>query len=171
MKNKFDFIINDDKQFYRTIFRFYPKNTHVHSFNDKAPQNWKEVYKVYYSWAIIRQYYKDDGKNIEPSESERLLYFHCDECSKIPNLSEIIKYVVETGETYDYPTIGQPAADWEIIKINNFNEDESDYYKFQVFNNWTDQGFKFFLTKEQALDFCNYLDCINQYALEHGEPI
>ena len=57
MKNKLDFIIDEDSQIYRTIFRIYPKSTTIHSFDENPPKTWKEVYKVYYSFAIIIQYY------------------------------------------------------------------------------------------------------------------
>lgn len=51
MKKKFDFVLDDDPGINRTILRFYPRHTHVHSFNDDPPKSWEEVYKVYYSWA------------------------------------------------------------------------------------------------------------------------
>lgn len=49
MKRKIDFILRNDEGFYKDIFRFYPRSTFVHSFNDNPPKNWDEVYKVYYS--------------------------------------------------------------------------------------------------------------------------
>ena len=163
MKRKFDFALFDTSLF-RDIIRYYPRRTHVHSFDENPPKTWEEVYKVYYSWAIIRQHYGDDEK-IE--RSEFLLEMPCDECSQIPDLSEIIKYVMKTGETFDEPTFGQPAADWMIKK----ERVDYVYYDFEVFDNWTNQGYRFAFTEGETLKFCTWLDKINQYALEHGEEI
>ena len=62
MKRKFDFVLYNNRGLYRDVIRFYPRSSHVHSFNDDPPTNWEEVYKVYYSWAIIRQYYKSNDR-------------------------------------------------------------------------------------------------------------
>lgn len=167
MKRKFDFILKNWKGYYRDILRYYPRRTHVHSHNEKPPKTWEEVYKVYYSWAIIRQYYDDNIEN-KIENSKILFALDCDECSQLPNLSGIIKYVMETGEVFNDPTFGQPAGDWCIKK--NKSED-FEYYFFQVFNNWTNQGYRFSLNKNETLEFCEWLDKINQYALEHGEEI
>lgn len=173
MKQKFDFVLYDCK-YYRDVFRFYPRRTHVHGFYDNSPDTWDEVYKVYYSWAIIRQYYDDsDEHNIKNS---RVLFdMSCDECSMVPNLSGIIKNVLDTGEIFDYPTHGEPAGDWIIEKdlYLNYYFDEycEEYCRFKVFNSSTDQGYRFSLNKEETLKFCDWLDMINQYALKHSEGI
>ena len=178
MKRKFDFVLSQNS-YHRDIFRFYPRSSDVHSFNDDPPKNWDEVYKVYYSWAIIRQYFDDDieGK-IASEESEVLLDMGLDECSRIPELSEIIKSVILTGKPFDYPTFGQPAGDWYVAQGNgrydwdkNKYDEDYKYYNFRVFNNWTNQGYRFTLDKEIALKFCDYLDMINDYALKHGKGI
>lgn len=173
MKQKIDFVLEDEKDIYRDIFRFYPRRTHVHGFEDDPPTNWSKVYKVYYTWAIIRQYYDDENNIIVPEESETLFEIECDECSMIPNLSDIIRRVMNTGETFDYPTFGQPAGDWRIdpYTYKDFHGKSYETYKFQVFNNWTNQGVVFTLNKEETLKFIDYLERINQYALEHGEGI
>ena len=62
MKNKLDFIIDEDSRIYRKIFRIYPKSTTIHSFDENPPKTWKDVYKVYYSFAIIIQCLDDDNK-------------------------------------------------------------------------------------------------------------
>lgn len=51
-ERKLDFVLKE-RNGYRLIFRFYPKQSHCHSFNDKPPTSWNEVYKVYYSYAIL----------------------------------------------------------------------------------------------------------------------
>lgn len=173
MKKKFDFVIKEDKGFYRDIFRFYPKYTHVHGFHDKSPKSWKNVYKVYYSWAIFRQYCNNDTEN-KIKRSKRLFGLSCDECSQIPNLSEIIKHVVHTGETFDEPTFGQPAGEWKVQQRKGYRRYDGayyEYYDFEVFDNWTNQGYRFTLDNIEVLDFCNWLDGINDYALKHSEGI
>lgn len=170
MNKKMDFILKET-DFCRILFRFYPKNTHVHGFTDIPPRTWKEVYKVYYSWAIIYQNV-DNGK-INSKYNKTLLYFPCDECSEIPNLSGYIKYVIETGVDLKIPACGQPAGDWIIQqkKGKDWHGNEYEDYYFELFDNWMNQGYKFTLSKEKALDFCDYLDAINQYALYHSEGI
>ena len=167
MKRKFDFILNKNK-FHQDIFRFYPRLSSVHSFNDAPPKSWDEVYKVYYYWAIIRRHFDDNGK-IESESSQILFQMHCDECSRIPELSESIKYVMETGETFNYPTFGQPAGDWYIAREESWRNGYK--YVFRVFDNWTNVGYQFELNKAEALKFCDYLDAINDYALQHGKGI
>lgn len=174
MKRKFDFVLYDDKRLYRDVIRFYPRSSHVHSFNNDPPTNWEDVYKVYYSWAIIRQYYKSNDQNsIQPRSTKKLFDMSMDECSRIPDLSVIIKDVMNTGKTFHYPTMGQPAGDWKIerTKYYDFDNKKHKIYKFEVFNNWTNQGFRFWLKKDEVSQFCDWLDMVNQYMLEHGEGI
>lgn len=157
MKKKMDFILVYNA-YYKDILRFYPRETRVHGFADKPPKSWDAVYKVYYSWSIFRQY--DDNKKL-------LFDIHCDECSMIPSLSTIIKEVIKTGKTFNYPTLGQPAVDWIISKRNK----KYQYYDYQVYNNWTNQGYRFTLNKKKTVEFCDWLDKINQYALKNGRGI
>ena len=96
-----------------------------------------------------------------------------DECSMLPDLSTIIKDIVNTGKTFDYPTMGQPAGDWKIErkKCYDFDNKKHNIYKFEVFNNWTNQGFRFWLKKDEVSQFCDWLDMVNQYMLEYGEGV
>ena len=59
-RRKIDFFIHDNIH-EKLIFRFYPRQSHCHSFGDEPPKSWNEVYKVYYAYSIIQQY-KDNGK-------------------------------------------------------------------------------------------------------------
>lgn len=172
-KRKFDFILVENR-IYRDILRIYPNNTYIHSFDDNLPETWDDVYKVYYSFAIIRQYFDDNNKNIV-DYSDILLDMHVDECSIIPNLSQFILYVIDTGETYDYPTLGQPAAEWKIEKKTytiqevSLNEEIFEFrenYNFSVFNNWTNQGYRFSFDKDTTLLFCDWLNKVNEYLFE-----
>lgn len=171
MERKFDFVIHDDA-FSRDILRFYPRRSHVHGYTDEPPTSWKAVYKVYYSWAVIRHYYYNG--EIEPESGEKLFDMPMDECSELPELSEIIKYVVLTGEPFDSFTVGQPAGEWCIKKEkchNIFNDSKNIFYEFQVFNNLTNQGYRFCFNEIEALEFCDWIDAVNQYMLEHSEGI
>ena len=87
-KRKVDFILVENR-FYRDILRIYPNNTYIHSFDDNLPETWDDVYKVYYSFAIIRQYFDDNNKNIV-DYSDVLLDMYVDECSIIPDVSQFI---------------------------------------------------------------------------------
>ena len=162
MKRKMDFVLKNDEGFYKDIFRFYPRSTYVHSFNDNPPKNWNEVYKVYYSWVILRQY--DDGCYIK---TEKLFNLSYDECSAVPNLSKIIKYVIKTKEDFVVRGTGQPSGNWYIYYKTYYSLDgDTDYLEFHVFNSFTNQGYKFILTIDECNKFCEYLDRINDYALK-----
>lgn len=159
MKRKMDFILRNDESFYKDVFRFYPQSISVHSFNDNPPKNWDEVYKVYYSWAILRKY--NYGK------TQRLFDLPWDEGSGIPNLSNAIKYVIETKKDFVMRGIGQPSGDWYIYYKTYYSLDgDTNYLEFHVFNSFTNQGYKFILTIDECNKFCEYLNKINTYALE-----
>lgn len=173
MKKEWDYILKEDK-YSITLLRIYPNQTRVHSFGNKPPKTWKQVYKVYYSWSIIKQY-KDSNGSVEPNSSQRLMYMYCDESSNIFNLHLIIRWVIEQQKEYDEPTFGQPAGDWriEINKgINNWNDKPYEYYNFEVFDNWNGNGFRFTLDRKQTEDFANWLEKMNDRALvKCGCPI
>jgi hypothetical protein len=83
-KRKIDYIIeqSDDECL---IFRFYPRQSSCHSFGDEPPKSWSDVYKVYYSYAVIKQWkfeLEDQWK------SEIMFYEHCDECSEIDEVGQ-----------------------------------------------------------------------------------
>ena len=81
-KRKIDFVLNE-KDDERLIFRFYPRKSSCHSFGDEPPKCWEDVYKVYYSYAIIKQW------KFEPEEqweSEIMFREPCDECSIIDEI-------------------------------------------------------------------------------------
>ena len=159
MKRKIDFILRNNEGFYKDMFRFYPRSTSVHSFNDNLQKNWDEVYKVYYSWAILRQY--DYGK------TEKMLYFSCDENSEIPNLSNLIRQVIKTKKDLVVRAAGQPAGDWYIYYKTYYTLDnEEDYLEFHIFNSFTHQGYKFIFTLDDCNKFCKYIDKVNDYAFE-----
>ena len=176
MKRKLDFVIYESDT-YRMIFRFYPKRSHCHSFDDKPPKTWLDVYKVYYSWAILKQWKTENG-DIE--KTVILFMAHCDEGSIIDEISarcDLLSHRVEhverkddNGENYQinvpnnecYPM--SMGVSWIIRKIRDGN------YMFEVWD-FSNKGFRFELPRERIKEFGEYLQSCCGYMLEHGEPI
>ena len=175
MKRKLDFVIYESDT-YRMTFRFYPKKSHCHSFNDEPPKTWLDVYKVYYSWAILKQWKNENG-DIE--KTIVLFTAHCDECSVIDEISarcnllsrriEQVKrkngdedYKIKVLNRECYP-MGMGIS-WIIRKTRNKS------YIFEVWN-FSNNGFRFELPHKRIKEFGEYLLMCCNYMLEHGEPI
>lgn len=174
MNRKLDFILYEDED-ERLIFRFYPRQSHCHSFNDKPPKTWNDVYKVYYSYGIISQYKLDEDSQWN---SEIMFKEDCDECSIISEVGQRCFYLSE-GKTYvdvsnDTKSWSVKLLDeevypfgmgttWKISKVRN-------NYKFELFD-WWNKGFKFLLDENKIKDFGQYLLNCCEYMLKHGEPI
>ena len=95
-KRKIDFIIEQEED-ERLIFRFYPRQSSCHSFGDEPPKSWSEVYKVYYSYAIIKQWKFDpEGQ----WESEIMFSSGCDECSTIDEVAFVCLQLAEGKEVF-----------------------------------------------------------------------
>ena len=173
-KRKIDYIIEErDKR--RLIFRFYPRQSSCHSFGDEPPKSWDEVYKVYYSYAIISQW------KLEPDsqwESDVKYYEHCDECSIIDEIAERCKLLAEgktvfkgehDGEEYTIKLLNNEVhpfgmgTSWTISRRNNI-------YEFMLFD-WDNTGYRFFLEKDKLKTFGEYLSECCEYMLAHGDPI
>ena len=181
-KRKIDYIIEqtDDE---RLIFRFYPRQSHCHGFGDEPPKKWSEVYKVYYSYAIIKQW----KFNPEDTwESEVMFYEECDECSEIDEVGQRCLLLADGYETFErkdgekiplldktiYPigmgtnwTISKKSwTDWENKNIKHT------YYTFTLFD-YFNKGFRFTLEEKDIKSFGEYLLGCCEYMLAHGEPI
>lgn len=163
MKRHFDFCIKKQDGWYKDIIRFYPRTTHVHGFGDKIPHTWKEVYKTYYSWKVLRQYLDEEG-NVIPEKTQVLFSMMFDEASAFPRLSEDIRYMLENDIVFHVPGFGQPSAVWSVRVCEN------SAVKFEVFDNYHNNGFRFVLNQDETKAFCCWIDSVNAYALEHGEP-
>ena len=153
----------------RLIFRFYPRASSCHSFNDELPKSWDEVYKVYYAWAIFEQ-----NKCGEKIYSKKLFDSRCDECSILDQIAfvcdklahEIYKEKVN-GETWNYLNetfnpFGMGIF-WEI-------KDCSSTYEFRMWD-WFGVGYRFYIDKQRVGEFGRFLSDCCEYMLEHGEPI
>lgn len=171
-KRKIDFILYEDDDEI-LVFRFYPRSSNCHSFNDVPPTNWKQVYKVYYAYSIFRRF-KDDNF------TEVLFECYCDECSIIGDIANRIRlitdglkkitrvfegreYIIELLNTEVYPT--GDGVSWRINECRNPGSYEIILWKYN------DTGYRFYLGKDELREFGEYLNECCEYMLAHGEPI
>lgn len=160
--------------------RFYPQKSHMHSFNDDPPLNYNEVYKVYYSWGIleaINNYSNERGRGCK-----KVFTFDYDENSALSCLDQAIKHVIRyKNKKMVLQSVGQPGSNWNIYynKYYGYSEDDfeeihipqMDYLVFEVWNNCSNQGYKFDLSVETAKEFSDFISDVNKHMLENGEPI
>ena len=172
-KRKIDFILKENNH-YKIIFRFYPRSSTCHSFNDEPPKSWKEVYKVYYYYKIIK-IYKDEERGFY---HQILFDSGYDECSAIDEVAARCKHLAEdkemvvkevNGKKYfvellnkEIITYGEGVF-WTIKKSGR-------YFIFYMFS-YDNIGFRFYLSKEQTKEFGEYLDYCCEYMLANGDPI
>ena len=162
---RFDFFIFED-EYKRVIFRFLPNDSHCHSFDENPPKSWREVYKVYYSFSIICFDLNEETGLTEYAEDMFSIYR--DECSVLTHLAKYIRGTLTTKNTSKILAMGQPGSEWEI----SWDTDSCRRpIKFEVWDNWSDNGFRFRLSADRAEVFACYLDFINDYMLKHGECI
>ena len=171
-KRKLDFVIYEDTDIKR-VFRFYPRKSHCHSFNEEPPKTWEDVYKVYYSYAILEL-------DKEFNETEVLFNCHCDECSAIDEVSEYIRLISDgkTKEIIDFEgeKITRKLLDKEIrpfgygvtwiIRKRNSKK----FYNVELWDN-NEKGYRIILTKDELKNFGLYLRDCCEYMLKNGEPI
>lgn len=194
-ERKLDFVLKE-RNGYRLIFRFYPKQSHCHSFNDNPPTSWNEVYKVYYSYSILEEY--DDIHYLTNTEStdhdwnvRKVFEETCDECSIIDEVAFYCLQLADGKKEYSreiddelhtwqlldteiYP-FGMGVS-WKIHEYEKSNYDENNEeiieneYEFQLFS-YDNVGYRFSLNKEQMKEFGQYLTNCCEYMLKHGEAI
>ena len=181
-KRKIDYIIeqSDDE---RLIFRFYPRQSHCHSFGDEPPKNREDIYKVYFSYAIIKQW-KMNSEDVW--ESEIMFYEHCDECSIIDEVGQRCLILADGTEVFKRDDGSElqlldgcilpfgMGTEWTISKKTWTDwEDENTKhtcYKFTLFD-YFDKGFRFSIDEKDMKAFGEYLLGCCEYMLAHGEPI
>lgn len=194
-KRKIDFILKERNE-YRLIFRFYPRHSHCHGFHENPPTSWDEVYKVYYSYAILEEYddvhYLTNTKSTDCNWNVRKVFEEsCDECSIVAEIGFMCLQIADgkkeysreiDGETYTWQLLDTEkfpfgmGTCWKIHEYKNsvFNENDEEIfekeYEFQLFN-YDNVGYRFSLKKEQMKDFGQYLLNCCEYMLQHGEPI
>ena len=185
-KKKIDFMLEEEVD-ERLIFRFYPRQSSCHSFNENPPTKPEDVYKVYYSYAIIKQFKWD---NDSQWESEVFYRESFDECSIIDEVGHTCLLLADGYETFEredgerIPLLDEElfpfgcGTKWTISKhtcteYGCFKEDEDvviNYYTFTLFDHWN-KGFKFTLKEEKLKAFGEYLLECCDYMLTHGDPI
>ncbi len=179
-KRKIDYIINGNDNM-RLIFRFYPRQSTCHSFGDEPPKNWNDVYKVYYSYAIINQW--KIGTN-EHWISEVVFSDNFDECSVIDEVAfaceELTKgcesFTRKDGEKISWldrkmTPLGD-GTEWMISKRVYTDVDDKKYisYIFTLFNG-LNKGYRFKIEEAHLKEFGEYLNECCEYMLAHGNPI
>lgn len=185
-KRKIDYIIeqSDDR---RLIFRFYPRHSSCHSFDDEPPKSWSEVYKVYYSYAVIKQWKFNPE---DQWESDIIFYEHCDECSEIYEVGQRCLLLADEIEVFkrkdgkEIPLLDNQilpfgmGVDWTISKHSwtDFGCDDGEedivytYYEFMLFD-YSNRGCRFDINQENIKAFGEYLLGCCEYMLAHGDPI
>lgn len=181
-KRKIDYILEQDDD-ERLIFRFYPRRSSCHSFRNEPPKSWNDVFKVYYSYAIIKQYRSDDIW-----ESEVVFDSGCDECSIIDEIGHRCLLLADGTEVFTREDGSKlelldnrirpfgMGVEWTISKRTVHDIDDNDneivinYYKFTLFD-WWDKGYRFTLNEKDLKAFGEYLLGCCEYMLEHGDPI
>ena len=177
-KRKIDYIIEhaDDE---RLIFRFYPRQSSCHSFGNEPPKNWDDEYKVYYSYAIIKQWKLDTE---DQWDSEVMFYEDCDECSIIDEVGHRCLLLADGLEVFkredgkEIQLLNQRmfpfgmGTEWTISKRTCVEYGKYAYYDFVLFD-YGDKGFRFSLNEKDMKSFGEYLLRCCEYMLAHGDPI
>ena len=174
--DKIDFILHENKD-KMLIFRFLPQKSSCHSFNDNPPTMWREVYKVYYAYEIIKVWKADNFVETE-------FYCDCDECSIIDEVSTRIKYIIEGKKTV---TVNRSDEEYVIELLNNEMMPFGDGVSWiinEVTNTWNKEieyeivlwkygryGYRFYIGKDTLKEFGEYLEECCEYMLAHGDPI
>lgn len=183
MKRKLDYIIKEDKEFFeRIVFRFYPRQSHCHSFNEEPPKTYEDIYKVYFSWAILLQDIDENG-NVE--DTKTLYREYCDECSRIYSIALFCNLLANGKEWYE-PDAGEPyeildnefhslgsGTSWVIHKIPpiyKISKQQENMYAFDLWG-FSGKGFRFYLPHYRLKEFADYLQGCSDYMLVHGESI
>ena len=182
-KKHIDFIITDRDK--KRMIRFYPRESRMHHFGDEPPKNFDDVYKVYYSWAILESY----PETVEESGEEKWGRFRkvfsmpFDECSCIgAGLEAAVKLVMDhRRKEYRVLSSGWPGSVWRITRMDGTELDleenggktlrDNDTFVFEVFDNDSDRGYRFSLNRRQAEGFRKYVKEVNAHMFENSEPI
>lgn len=171
-KRKIDFILYEDND-EMLIFRFRPRHSNCHSFNETPPTKWEEVYKVYYAYSVFRRW-KDDNY------VENVFDCYCDECSIIDEISARIKHIVEGKKSI---TVNHRDKEYVIELLNNevqpfgdgvswtINECRKEGLYEIILWKYNETGYRFYLEKDKLKEFGEYINECCEYMLAHGDPI
>lgn len=182
MRKRFDFIL-EETDTHRILFRFYPRRSSCHSFDDNPPKTWEDVYKVYYVYSIFDQYRL--SKSLEWNTAHTFEVW--DECSIIGEIGDICiklangitkeeRISERSKEPYVYKFLNithfafGDGVDWIITKepYRGFGP-RTKKYRFVLWNNRI--GFRFILPVEKLQPFGEFLLKCDEYMLKHGVGI
>ena len=161
--NKFDFIIMDN-DFRKIVFRFHPKQSSVHGFDDTHPNKWEDVYKVYFSYSIFCSY-----KENYPADT--LFEQNFDECSAVYQVSYILGEIIN-NESIKSKTI-TPFGDGTFWEIKYSHKDYFTKEKVWSVLMWMNNGraYRFVITKTEAIKFKDCIDRFLDYMIRHSVGI
>ena len=161
LKNNQDnlvFVLEDNPYGRKLVFEFDTHLSSCHSFNDRPPKGWKEVYKVYYQYRIVWRYEEEDRNYV--------LFETCDECSAL----DAVGYRLQNLKKTHYTIL--PASDsicWEISKWDKSYK--KDIWLITLWEMCTNKAYRIFLSEEKAKEFGKFLLECCEYMLAHGEGI
>ena len=153
------FILEDDPYGRKLIFEFDTHLSSCHSFNEKPPKSWQEVYKVYYEYRIVWRY-----ENKEEENRDYVLFETCDECSALDAVGHRLQNLKKKHYTI-LPT--SDSICWEISKWDRSYR--KDIWLIELWEMCTDRAYRIFLSEEKAKEFGKFLVGCCEYMLEHGE--
>ena len=175
-KRHIDFIIHEDDSEV-IVFRFLPRQSHCHSFDDDPPKTWEDVYKVYYSYKIFKRLKNWDN-------TYELFNCYCDECSVIDGVSVEIQNIIKGNKTvtvhhnneeYVIDMFGSelvPMGNGVSWIINELGITWEGKYLYEVIMwRWDGVGYRFNLEKNELKAFGEYLNECCEHMLANGEPI
>lgn len=182
-KKHIDYVIgcNDDVG-RRYVFRFYPRQSHCHSFGDEPPKSREDVYKVYYSYAFLEQEKDANGLHTITNVVYRE---YCDECSVMEHIAYCCGELANGKEQYtlddsrveevinildnEFDPFGYGTA-W-IIRKQYYTYKKEIIYQFELWDNFDNKGYRFIIPQDRIKEFGEYLQSCCDYMLEHGEGI
>ena len=156
-----------------TVFRFDTEYSTCHSFNDKPPTKWEEVYKVYYYYQIVEM-------DMETGEIKEVLFdSKCDECSVLDEIAERCKYLAEGkkqvkidrdgAESYTIRLLNQEIKPCGMGVFWTIRQSHKKF-RFDLFD-WWDKGYRFWIERDKVGEFGKFLESCCEYMLAHGVPI
>ena len=93
----------------------------MHHFGNEPPKNFDDVYKVYYSWAILESYPETAEENGEEKwgRFRKVFSMPFDECSCIgARLEAAVKLVMDhRRKEYRVLSSGWPGSVWRITRM------------------------------------------------------
>lgn len=160
--SQISFILKEDK-LSKLIFRFLPQLSSCHSFDNNPPKSWQEVYKVYYAYEIVEQWF-DEGQNNED------VWFSTsfDECSVIDAVAKLIGQLGWSSFCSKTFTPCGDGVQWKLQKRRYQGKELGIKFELWKRNN---VGYRIFLPEEQCIAFAKFLNDCCEYMLAHGEPI